>query len=176
MRVLAWLLTGAMLVTAGPALALAGDKDEEAKEEAQAKPEAEEGAEAAEAPAEGSSKDGTVVFYRPGRFNGAALNTSVYVDGKEIADLDNGSYLKLKLPAGKHKMHSDDEDDEFEMDVKAGGTHYVRIDIQVGMFKGHGEMLVMDEDQGRSQVEKEKGDGDLDYAEDIRDKTYVVKD
>ena len=36
-----------------------------------------------------------LVFYRPNRYYGNALAPSVYVDGNQIARLDNGRYFSL---------------------------------------------------------------------------------
>jgi hypothetical protein len=38
------------------------------------------------------------------------------------------------------------------LDAKPGGTYYVRVDIQVGLFKGHGGVTLVDPQEGKYEV------------------------
>ena len=38
------------------------------------------------------------------------------------------------------------------LDAKAGETYYVRVDIQIGFFKGHGGVTLVDPQQGKYEV------------------------
>jgi hypothetical protein len=94
-------------------------------------------------------RDAVVVVYRPWREGGELINTSVYVDGTDVAELDDRAFLQLKLPAGTHRFRSDQEKDEFELALLPNTTCYMRIDLVMGYFKGHGRLYVVDEVQGR---------------------------
>ncbi len=96
-------------------------------------------------------EEALVVFYRPWREGGELLNTSVFVDGVEIADLDNECYLPVRVPPGTHAFRSDEEGDAFSLDLAPGSVSYVRIDLVHGVWKGHGRLLLVDPIQGRAE-------------------------
>jgi len=122
--------------------------------------------------AEPSGESAIVVFYRPWRQGGELLNTSVFVDGVELADLDDRSYLKVRQPAGLHRFHGDEEKDEFELELTPGETAYMRIDMVMGMFKGHGRLALVDPIQGRAESQTKS----MRLAKDIRVPEVVVQD
>jgi Protein of unknown function (DUF2846) len=74
-----------------------------------------------------------VVVYRKHYHNCPQVKAPVYVDGKEVADLQNGRYLTLNLSPGKHligtttigKMGTQTED----LDVAPGATYYVNFEF-----------------------------------------------
>jgi hypothetical protein len=111
-------------------------------------------------------------FYRKKSILGGALNTSVHVDKIEVADLDPGTYVKVPLQPGKHAFYSDEEGDELKVDVDAGKEYYFRVDLQAGMWKGHGVLNRVEAAEGSAEFEKWK----LKLAEDIRKPEMVVKD
>ncbi|MCE7959139.1 MAG: DUF2846 domain-containing protein, partial [Acidobacteria bacterium ACB2] len=111
-------------------------------------------------------------FYRKKTILGAALNTSVHVDGIEVADLDPGTYVKVPLEPGKHAFYSDEEDDTLKLEIEAGKEYYFRIMLKAGMWKGHGVLNRVDPSEGAPEFEEWK----LKLAEDIRKPEMVVKD
>jgi hypothetical protein len=112
-----------------------------------------------------------LVCYREKRFLGAALNTSVYVDDEEIADLDNGCYVIVKVKPGEHKLYADEKDDAFTVKVEAGKTYFYRMELAMGLWKGHGRLKEVDVGEG----EKEFKEWSPDFATDIRRPEMVVK-
>jgi hypothetical protein len=114
---------------------------------------------------------GLLVCYREKRIVGAILNTSVYVDDMEIADLDNGCYIIVKVKPGEHKMYADEKDDAFTVKVEAGKTYFYRMELTWGLWKGHGRLKEVDFVEG----EKEFKEWNLDFASDIRRPEMVVK-
>jgi hypothetical protein len=104
---------------------------------------------ASAAPAIGDSAIMTV--YRKKGFVGAMLNTSVYVDGTEIAELDPGTFVKVKLTPGTHRVWSDEEDDAVNVTAEAGKTYFFRMVLATGMWKGHGKMVAVDEATGSKE-------------------------
>src|ERR1700756_5534631 len=51
-------------------------------------------------------KDSTIVFFREGHFNGAALKPSIFLDGKEMDRLTNGRWFSVHTEPGKHQLQS----------------------------------------------------------------------
>lgn len=111
-------------------------------------------------------------FYRKKTILGGALNTSVHVDGVEVADLDPGTYVKVPLDPGNHAFYSDEKDDTLKLEVEAGKEYYFRIELKAGMWKGHGVLNRLDPVEGSNEF----GSWKLKPAEDVRKPEMVVTD
>jgi hypothetical protein len=94
----------------------------------------------------------TIYFYRPHRFQGAALKPSVFIDDARVGNLHNGDSIKIPLSPGSHRIYSTDKSTGLELDAKPGETYYVRVDIQVGFWKGHGGVTLVDPQEGKYEV------------------------
>jgi hypothetical protein len=94
------------------------------------------------------------IFYRKKRFVGLALNTSIFVDGVEIAELDPGTYIKVPIAPGTHSFHSDDEDDAFDVEIAAGEEYYFSVNLKPGMWKGDGTLEKKSKREGSAEFEK----------------------
>ncbi len=101
-----------------------------------------------------------------------ALNTSVHVDRVEVADLDPGTYVKVPLAPGKHAFYSDEDDDTLQLDVEPGQEYFFRIELQAGMWKGHGVLKLVDANEGSREFEAWQ----LKLAKDIRKRDMIVAD
>jgi RNase P/RNase MRP subunit p29 len=112
----------------------------------------------------------TLYIYRPKKFVGSALEPSIFVDGTELARMDNGRYFVAKLAPGKHIVHMTDEKKGYELNMNAGFTYYFRVGIEAGAFKGGGKILLEDQDKGSAEVKKLKPLG----TDKIKDKTMVL--
>jgi Protein of unknown function (DUF2846) len=107
----------------------------------------------ASAPAASSDQtQATIYFYRPRRFQGSALKPSVFVDDARAGSLHNGDSIKLPLAPGDHRIYSTDKSTGLDLNAKPGETYYVRVDIQVGFWKGHGGVTLVDPQQGKYEV------------------------
>jgi len=106
------------------------------------------------APAAASDSDSpaTVYFYRAKRFQGSALKPSVFVDDAAVGNLHNGDSLKFSMKPGKHRIYSTDKSTGIDLEVKPGETYYVRVDILVGFWKGHGGVTLVDPQQGKYEL------------------------
>jgi hypothetical protein len=91
-------------------------------------------------------------FYRAKRFQGSALKPSVFVDDAPAGNLHNGDSLKFSLKPGKHRIYSTDKSTGIDLEVKPGETYYVRVDILVGFWKGHGGVTLVDPQQGKYEL------------------------
>ncbi|MBI4916260.1 MAG: DUF2846 domain-containing protein [Acidobacteria bacterium] len=114
-------------------------------------PSAQPSAPASAVAAPDSTDLGFVVVYRQKRIVGAALNTSVYLDGTEVADLDPGTYVKVKATPGQHRMWADEERDAQTVTVAAGTTVYFRMELVPGLWKGHGRLVAVDAADGAAE-------------------------
>jgi len=115
-----------------------------------------------------------LLFYRQKRMAGAILNTSVFVDDVEIADMDNGTYLKVKVAPGEHTVHADEKKDALVLPIEPGKTYYFRMALRAGFWKGHGKLEPVDEVTGLKEFSEWKPK--LVYAKDIRKPELVVPD
>ena len=82
-----------------------------------------------------------LVFYRPKRFYGGALTPSVFVNGEQVARLDNGRYFVLPVKPGMFRIESSMKQDPLEIEVKAGKTEFMEMAILTGVWKGGGRFI-----------------------------------
>jgi hypothetical protein len=94
----------------------------------------------------------TIYFYRPRRFQGSALKPTVFVDDARSGQLHNGDSIKVSVIPGDHRIYSTDKSTGIELNAKSGQTYYVRVDIQVGFWKGHGGVTLVDPQQGKYET------------------------
>lgn len=109
-------------------------------------------AQAAPAAASDSDAPATVYFYRAKRFQGSAIKPSVFVDDTNVGNMHNGDSRKYTLKPGKHRIYSTDKSTGIELEAKPGETYYVRVDILVGFWKGHGGVTLVDPQQGKYEL------------------------
>src|ERR1035437_3399016 len=69
---------------------------------------------------------GTVIFYR---LNYGCCRTSVWIDGKKVAEIGRESHAKGELTPRKHEFHSRTKDFPVVINVEAGHTYYLRDDF-----------------------------------------------
>lgn len=112
----------------------------------------------------------TVYFYRTKQYAGSALEPSVYCDDKELARMDNGRYFAVRLAPGKHTFRMGDKQTGVELDVKAGQSYYMRINIEAGFFKGRGRLTYMQPEQGAYEIKNIRPLG----ASKIKNRELVV--
>jgi Protein of unknown function (DUF2846). len=130
---------------------------QEAQPETASKPV--EAAANAEKPAETATStepQPTIYFYRIKQFAGSGLEPSVYCDEKELARMDNGRYFGVTLTPGKHVCRMGDKQTGFEIDVKGNQPFYAKVSIEVGFWKGHGRLTLIQPEQGGFELKKVK--------------------
>ena len=110
-----------------------------------------------------ASDDGNAIVYvyRPHRFTTAVKNPSIYVDGREITRLHNGTYLKFEVAPGQHLLTSATyvEGEPYE-NFQAGKEYFFRLQTEswvkgavrrVGM-----KFLAVPKEQGTAEIKKLK--------------------
>lgn len=95
-----------------------------------------------------------VYIYRYKQFVGGGLEPSVYCDETQLARMDNGRYLAVRVAPGKHIFRSNDKQSGVEIELKPGETYYLRVEIATGFFKGHGRLVVSPAEQGAFEIKK----------------------
>src|SRR5258708_10454112 len=106
--------------------------------------------------ADAKSSKAAVYVYRYKQFVGSALAPSVYSDETELARMENGRYFTVSLDPGKHTFRSNDKQSGTELDVKAGGEYFLRVEIASGFAKGHGRLVLMSPEQGSYELKSSK--------------------
>ena len=61
------------------------------------------------------------------------------------------SWTKAEKP-GNHRIYSTDKSTGIDLAAKPGETYYVRVDILVGFWKGHGGVTLVDPQQGKYEL------------------------
>lgn len=85
-------------------------------------------------PAEGM---GQIVFFRPKKFAGAAVNFKVREGTDEVGKLSSGSYVIVDTTPGVHTytVHSEAKD-VLTLEIEPGETYYVEGSISMGFLAG----------------------------------------
>jgi hypothetical protein len=104
----------------------------------------------------GGSQEATVFIYRPGKYLGKVLEPSVFVDKTEVARMDNGRYLALKLKPGKYTIRLTDKEKGFTIEATPGEVYFFRIEVEWGMFKGHGTIAPDTREHAVPEIKKLK--------------------
>jgi hypothetical protein len=103
------------------------------------------------------AQNGTVVIYRQGKYVGSALKPSIYVDGSQVARLNNGRYVSLQLAPGKHNLESSmKKAAPLEIDVKPNETLYLEMVILTRTWRGGGRLIPVGEDEAKTALLKLK--------------------
>lgn len=106
--------------------------------------------------AESGQSKSTLYVYRYKQFVGKALSPSVYCDEAELARMENGRYFTVKLDPGKHSFRSNDKQSGVDLDMKAGQSYFMRVEIATGFMKGHGRLILVAGEQAGYEVKQLK--------------------
>jgi hypothetical protein len=93
-------------------------------------------------PAEGK---GQIVFYRPGKFVGAAVSFKVREGEVELGKLSNGGYFFVDVTPGAHEyvVHSETKD-ILPLEIDAGEVYYVEGLLGMGVMVGRPNLTPSD--------------------------------
>jgi Protein of unknown function (DUF2846) len=86
-------------------------------------------------PVHAAQSKALIYFYRPNRFEGSGTNPELYVDGVKAGRLHNGESLSLYVTPGHHRLHSQGNPVNVDVEAQAGETYHVRYDVAVGFLK-----------------------------------------
>jgi Protein of unknown function (DUF2846) len=131
-----------------PAPAQSADK-------AAAKPDA---ATPADTPAQSAQGMSTCYLYRPRLYRGSAVRIGIFIDGAMAANLVNGRWVSLQVPAGHHVVKPKDDQSGIEIDMEPGQSYYFRSGWgEQGFFHGaHKQLMLMMKEQGAYEIKQLK--------------------
>jgi hypothetical protein len=110
----------------------------------------------AAAPAVAADAKARVYVYRYKQYAGSGIRPSIFCDEKDIARIQNGHGVVMGLTPGKHTFRSNDKQSQIEVDLKPGQECYIRLEIAVGMWKGHGRLTMIMPEQGIGEFKQMK--------------------
>lgn len=96
---------------------------------------------------EAPAKDEALVYvYRVWRFANGGGSPTIALNGREMDDLKNGSFLQFRVPPGKHKIEQltsiwswSFEAPPVMLEAHAGQIHYVELETDATMnYNGYG--------------------------------------
>lgn len=115
---------------------------------------AQQSAQPAAQPASGTT---SIAFFREGHYYGKALKPSIYVDGKQVARLENGRWFSMPIAPGKHEVSSSAKNEAATVvNVSAGETDYVQMVITTGTWRGSGRLMEVDSAEAQQKIAKLK--------------------
>ena len=96
----------------------------------------------------------TVYIYRLKQGMGRALRPTVMLDGKDLVNVGNGRLYTGYFKPGTYKFEMDDKKSSATLDLEAGKTYYLRVDIVSGFWKGGGRLTHMTRDHGAAEIQR----------------------
>ena len=91
----------------------------------------------------------TVYFYRYRQMQGKALRPSVYCDDVALGRIQNGRVLTVHIAPGTYTFTAEDRQAGAAVLLEGGKAYYFRTDLQVGFWKGHFRLTMVQLDQGK---------------------------
>ena len=106
------------------------------------------------------------VLYRHRLYRGSAVRIGLYIDNVQAANLVNGRWVSLDVPAGHHTINPKDNQSGLEMDLEAGKTYYVLAFWgEEGMWHGaHKVVTLISPEQGAYEIKQLKPLDDKDVS------------
>lgn len=95
-----------------------------------------------------AAKIATVTIYRPRKLIGSALRPTVLLNGRPFVTVTNGKVFHARLAPGNYRFQVEDQRSGADVDMKAGESYFIRIDLEPGLFVGNGVMTLVAPQQG----------------------------
>ena len=103
----------------------------------------------------------TIYIYRTGSWSGAANNWALFVNDQKVCKLSNNRFIKVEVPAGKHRVSSKiggiellKKENELEIDAEAGKSYYVACNVKQSLTRARLEMTEVTKSSADKQMEK----------------------
>jgi hypothetical protein len=95
---------------------------------------------------------GTIVFYREPRMATGEFKPTIFCDKTELARLENGTSFQITAPTGVHICTAESlQRPTIEVNVLAGRTAYVHLELQPSFAKQHAVLVNTTEDEYNKQ-------------------------
>jgi hypothetical protein len=84
--------------------------------------------------------------------------------------MDNGRYFAVDLEPGEHTCNMGDKQTGFTINVKAGEEYYAKVSLEMGFWKGHGRLTLLQKEQAAFELKKVKPLG----VSKVKDRSLVT--
>jgi hypothetical protein len=97
--------------------------------------------------------EGRIYFYRSNSMMGAAIQPSVYVDGKVVGSSKPGGFFYVDARPGSHEVACSTEvEQKLTLTLDRGQTRYVRTAISMGLLAGRVQPELVDDATGANEL------------------------
>lgn len=108
---------------------------------------------------EDTGRPARILFYRPGRTYGKAIEPLLLIDGVPVANLDNDRHFSVTVNPGGHSIvitHWNQEPQFDHLSVKGGQTTSVRLRLEMRRRTSVTTRTVIPEDEARAEIGAKK--------------------
>lgn len=95
-----------------------------------------------------------VVIYRESNMMGSGLRPTVMLNGKDFVNVGNGRVFVGRFQPGHYAFEMDDRKSGTQVNLNAGQTLYMKVEIVPGFWKGGGRMTQMAPEQGAFEARR----------------------
>jgi hypothetical protein len=89
-----------------------------------------------------------VVIYREERYMGGMLSPTVTVNGRDLVNIGSGTVFVGAFKPGHYVFESNDKNSGTELDLKAGTSVFIKMEIVPGVWRGNGRLMQVAAEQG----------------------------
>jgi hypothetical protein len=89
-----------------------------------------------------------VVIYREERYLGGMLSPTVTVNGRDLVNIGSGTVFVGRFKPGHYVFESNDKNSGTELDLKAGSSVFIKMEIVPGIWRGNGKLTQVAAEQG----------------------------
>ncbi len=102
---------------------------------------------------------GRIYVYRTATL-GAAIQPAVRLNGSEVGKAKPKGFFYVDVDPGDYTIScSTEAERNLSLNVGAGETRYVRLEVKMGVFAGHIKPVLVDNNAGSSEIKKTKYTG-----------------
>ena len=83
---------------------------------------------------------------------GAALSMPVTLDGKLMGTTGPNSYFKFDVASGLHKLTSQGDGSQLDVNAEAGKLYFVWQEVKMGLMSGGSKLQLVPADKGKAGV------------------------
>ena len=99
--------------------------------------------------------EGRIYVYRSNSMLGAAIQPSVYLDGKEVGSSKPGGFFYVDAKPGSHEIATSTEvEKKLSFTLERGQTRYVKTVISMGILAGRVQPELVDDATGASELKE----------------------
>lgn len=101
------------------------------------------------------SEDKSRIYIYRNNWMGFLLKRGVYVDGERIGESAKGVYFYKEVAPGAHKVGTESEfsNNEIDVETEGGKNYFVRQYVRMGLFFGGANVWSVSEERGRRAVQ-----------------------